>query len=311
MNNNQLYITSQYEPITSLEHFPCLSEINNKKRTTPRVSEIIGSSRFNIDDFTNDRIQKREKIHICKSIKEGGECSYGNRCNSAHFIDELVVKECGFKDRCNKIKVFKDSIKNIDPKNPCCFIHPGEDKEMLITRLGFDKNIMERPTKSVEDSYCTKLCNSFFSGTECPNKDICKYAHGLRELKVPICHFKDKCYLIVKNEGGKYIKAEGSKKICFFMHTDETMENYEERVIKNIRKQEFKKELKPKDNMRNRFDKGTENFWDSKIKSPVRSESPKENPEDKIVLNVPVDMAIDMLDSLLKSGNKNVQLNTY
>lgn len=316
--SNEVYLP--IEPINSLEHFPCLSEANNMKRKTPRVSQIIEYSRFNNEEYMNEKIPKREKIHICKSIKEGGECSYGNRCNSAHFLDELVIKECGFKDKCRKIKIFKDNIKNNDPKNICNFIHPSENTDMYFERIGIDKDSLKRPEKNPEDSYFTKMCNSFFDKKECENKEKCKYAHSLEQLKVFPCHFKDKCYLVVKNEDENYVQAEGCHKLCFFKHEGETMENYETRVIKNMKKPSTRepRENKPKDDMRKRFDKVTENFWGSleapkSSRNTSRNASPKGGESDKegVVLNVPAHMAIDMLDVLLKSGNKNVKLNTY
>ena len=304
---NEVYVAT--EPINSLEHFPSLSEVNNKKRTTPRVAKIIDLS--NRDEFMNEQIPRREKIHICKSVKEGGNCSYGKRCNSAHFIDELVTKDCGFKDRCRKVKIFKDNIKNNDPLDICNFIHPNEDIDMYLSRIGVNKDSLKRPEKNPEESHFTKMCNSFFDKKECENKDDCKYAHSAEQLKVFPCHFKAKCYLVVKNPEGNYVQAEGCKKLCYFQHEGETINNYEIRVINNMKKP-VSREYKTKDNMRKRFDKVIENFWESSDeKSKSSNETDKEEGEDKIVLNVPVNMAMDTLDALLKSGNKNVQLNTY
>ena len=321
MNNQASNEINVSEPITSLEHFPSLSEVSNKSRKTPRVSQIIEYSRFDREEFMNEQIPKKEKIHICKSIKEGGNCSYGKRCNSAHFLDELITKDCGFKDKCRKVKIFKDKVKNNDSKDICNFIHPSEDIDMYLERIGVDKEMLKRPEKNQEDSYFTKMCNSFFDKKECENKEECKYAHSTEQLKVYPCHFKGKCYLVVKNSDGNYIKAEGCQKLCYFLHDDEKLENYENRVINNMKKRETKvrepretkvREPKSKDSMRQRFDKVTENFWDSKENEGRNtSRSPKDKDKDGIVLNVPVNMAMDMLDALLKSGNKNVQLNTY
>lgn len=306
MNNNNQATNEMYESetIDSLEHFPSLSEVSNKSRKTPRVAEIIESSRFNRDEF-NERMPRREKIHICKSIKEGGNCSYGKRCNSAHFLDELVTKDCGFKDKCRKVKVFKNNVKNNDDKDICNFIHPSEDIDMYLDRIGINKESLKRPEKNPEDYYYTKMCNSFFDEKECENKEECKYAHSTEQLKVSSCHFKGKCYLVVKNSDGEYIQAEGCKKLCYFLHEGENMENYETRVLKNMKKPQ-PREAKPGDNMRKRFDKVNNTI----LRTP-KSRSPLDKSENPIVLNVPVEDAVNMLEALLKSGNKNVQLNTY
>ena len=307
MNNNQatkeMYEIS--EPINSLEHFPSLSEVSNKLRKTPRVAEIIQSSRFNINEF-NERIPRREKIHVCKSIKEGGNCSYGKRCNSAHFLDELVTKDCGFKDKCRKVKIFKNKLTNNDNEDICNFIHPSEDVDMYLQRIGINKESIKRPEKNPEDSYCTKMCNSFFDKKECENEE-CKYAHSTEQLKVSPCHFKEKCYLVIKNLDGEYIQAEGCKKLCYFLHEGENMENYETRVVNNMKKPQ------PRDPQpRKKFDKVNENIISNlrvlKNRSTNDSTNDSENP---VVLNVPVESAVDMLQALLKSGTKNVQLNTY
>jgi len=84
---------------------------------------------LDINDVENDFKEDAKKYiytKLCISVENNIKCKYGNKCNFAHSLDELVVNNCRFGDRCNN-------------KYVCKFKHPLESKEKYITRLKKNK----------------------------------------------------------------------------------------------------------------------------------------------------------------------------
>lgn len=288
------------EPIRSLEHFPTLSEAKkNFKRSTPKVLESSGVSEMFWDgDSDYNKFEKKQKNYICRNILKGEECPYGRRCNAAHFKTDLVIKKCGFGDRCNKIKITKiGGVKNVTLSGPSCmFIHPSETEEQYFLRLGVKEGMLEKPVIDPVNFHFTKMCNSYFDKIECQAKDACTYAHTIDQLKINPCNFKQGCIHVTKDEKGEYKITEGTQKICRFIHPEETRENYAKRVVSNLKRYEVKtpseKSVSPSA------------VEDKIIEKVLTSEEP-------IVLNVPKSVAEEMVQALLASGKKNVHVKTY
>ena len=281
-------ITSS-EPINSIEHFPNLSEVNNKKRQTPKVKETISRDDGMFWDSISDssKILKREKNYICKFILKGEECPYGKRCNCAHFKEELVIRNCSFGDRCNKIKILKSGkLKNLNSTS-CMFQHPSESVEEYYERFGVKPGMMEKPVVDPVTFHYTKMCNSYFDKVECESKDECTYAHTVEQLKITPCNFKERCIHVFKDSNGEYTMASGTKKICRFLHPEETRENYTKRVVSFMKRTEIPSKE------------------ENKIIDKVI------NSKDPMVITVPENLAKEMMEALLASGKKNVEVKTY
>lgn len=86
-----------------------------------------------------------------------------------------------------------------------------------------DKNVMK------EQLVKTRMCSSATSGTKCPHGTKCRFAHSEDELNPNNCCFGNNCKL-VKNVEGVIENSKSSKKICFFIHTGETKEQYRSRI---------------------------------------------------------------------------------
>lgn len=76
------------------------------------------------------------KTKLCNSVSEGKTCPYKEKCRFAHTVDELVIKECLFGERC--IYVFrKNSIWNNKAGKKVCFHrHTNESNDNYLIRTG-------------------------------------------------------------------------------------------------------------------------------------------------------------------------------
>jgi len=101
----------------------------------------------------------RTKTALCRHFLSG-DCSFGDKCNFVHDLDELRVKECRFGDECIKVgySVSNGNYFNTATKVFCTFLHPEETKHNYCVRTGkiSVKNIhstasVTRPVKFVED----------------------------------------------------------------------------------------------------------------------------------------------------------------
>ncbi len=68
----------------------------------------------------------KTKSKMCCRTLNGEKCTY-QRCNFAHYIEDLTPKRCTFQDGCK----YKSSS--------CCFIHPEETFDNFIIRLGLER----------------------------------------------------------------------------------------------------------------------------------------------------------------------------
>jgi len=77
----------------------------------------------------------------------------------------------------------------------------------------------------------TKLCESILQNKECRHGLNCRFAHSSDELEKNVCVFGDNCKYIEIKDNTYYNR--GSKE-CLFQHPNETIQNYNQRVQKNI-----------------------------------------------------------------------------
>lgn len=210
------------------EEFPSLSdfkEVIKKKRVHNNVDK-----RVNEEVKIETKEEKNSKTIICKSIKEINQCTYGNKCIYAHYLEDLTPKDCGFGDKCYRIKYnTKNVVRNVDNKNPCVFIHPEETIEMFAKRQGAKPELMKKPDPSVVFKN-TRMCHAVLEGKKCESISECTYAHELEELRILTCMFGKDCHHVI-NIDNNYVNNEDSIKKCFYIHPEEDKANYKKRVI--------------------------------------------------------------------------------
>jgi hypothetical protein len=83
---------------------------------------------------------------VVKQVDEDGKVSpnYGictrELCTFAHCLDELVIIDCAFGDRCNRKDGSIDYNSGVkDTSNKCTYLHPNENIDQYYERTGIEK----------------------------------------------------------------------------------------------------------------------------------------------------------------------------
>ena len=117
--------------------FPCLS---TEKKTSKgkKVTKLV----VPLKTYKEELREKYEslpvenlKTRMCNSIDKKEVCRHGENCRFAHSLDELVIRDCHFKDRCHFVKIRNGKLVN-DGCNNCRNKHPQESKDDFIKRTG-------------------------------------------------------------------------------------------------------------------------------------------------------------------------------
>ena len=226
-------VASNLSTALDTEDFPSLGEFKEvKSKKVETQKDKVEKSVNNSDVLNTGGLSK--KSLMCKTVKNGEECPYGVKCVYAHYDDEVKPNKCNFEDSCYRIKYTKKNIvMNMDNKNPCCYLHPEETITMYIIRHGIKPEKLKRPAPEVIYKY-TRMCNSIIDNTSCDSGDECTYAHTFEQLKTSNCMFGDSCHHVVKTDGN-YSNAEQSDKKCYYLHPEETRENFKKRIIEKKR----------------------------------------------------------------------------
>jgi hypothetical protein len=275
--------------------------LDDEKKVVTQLNDC-----FNDDGFIQVNKQKNRKAKedvrlkdvrlkkvVCKSVKDGVPCSYHDRCTFIHYLDEADPNLCNFGYDCNKTKFSKDNkIRNTSNKNPCYLIHPNETISGYMIRIGV-KSSMERP-KQEEIYKNTRMCHSTIKGVKCDEEENCTYAHKPEDLKLSKCGFGINCFHIVTCDDVHYVNKEYTGKVCMFLHENETIDNYIERVINNKKR---KAAILEKDEIAKR------KRIDTTIKEP--------EVKDLIYICAPSSIANDVLDVMIKNGKTNIQMSIY
>ena len=211
------------------ENFPSLNSRVMKSSSVPKT--------FNYGkiDNKNKKNDNSLKAYICKSIEESIPCPYGRKCKFAHNAVELETKKCTYGDDCNRIKIKKGIVFNVDQKNPCIFTHPSETLTSFVDRKG----ITGLPLESIKDSQeykYTRMCVSYINGIKCLKGTECTYAHTVNELKATKCNFGKNCNNVSKCNN---LFSNKGDKMCVFLHPEESLDNYYNRALKNQKKPEI------------------------------------------------------------------------
>ena len=175
----------------------------------------------------------------------------------------------------------------------------------------------------------TKMCNSVNSGEQCKWGSRCSYAHSSQELCPIACNFGARCCNIIPpaSRNDIYINNPRSTRMCNFIHPDEAISNYEER-LSNIKRDGYvtpcqsprrsvttpppapmrpKLKTSLKSHMRDASTSGIE----LQVDIPRLLLLDDEQDDGKIVIHVPENMAIEMLRTALKNGKTNIEIRTH
>ncbi len=78
---------------------------------------------------------ENRNTRMCSSLDKNEVCPYGDTCYFAHSLEELVIRDCHFKDNCRFVKIKSGKLVN-DESNICRNKHTQESKEDFIKRTG-------------------------------------------------------------------------------------------------------------------------------------------------------------------------------
>ena len=75
------------------------------------------------------------KTRMCDSVKEKKTCRHGKACRFAHSLEELVTRDCFFKNECRFVRFERDKLVN-NGRDICRNKHPHETENEFIERVG-------------------------------------------------------------------------------------------------------------------------------------------------------------------------------
>ena len=78
------------------------------------------------------------KTRMCDSVKENKTCRHGNECRFAHSLEELVTRNCCFKNECRFVRFERDKLVN-NGRDICRNKHPHETENEFIERVGLSR----------------------------------------------------------------------------------------------------------------------------------------------------------------------------
>jgi len=119
--------------------------IKEKTMVTDIMSSLFGKSssiprhdRLGMMPMTASSAAVGQKCtRVCKSVIDGVDCKYGDKCQFAHSVEQLNVVSCGFGGRCRNVRKNRLSgWENTTGTRMCQFIHPGEVTSSFCQRIG-------------------------------------------------------------------------------------------------------------------------------------------------------------------------------
>ncbi len=75
------------------------------------------------------------KTRMCNSVEKNETCRHGERCRFAHSLEELVTRNCFFKDECRFVRFENGKLVN-NGRDICRNKHPHESKDEFMERVG-------------------------------------------------------------------------------------------------------------------------------------------------------------------------------
>jgi hypothetical protein len=127
-----------------MNEFPSLSDASTVKQTKTsgkkNVIKLVVPLKTYKDElrekYTTSRpVLENFKTRMCNSLDTNEVCRHGEECRFAHYLEELVIRDCHFKDKCRFVKIKSGKLVN-DGSNTCRNKHPQESQEDFIKRTG-------------------------------------------------------------------------------------------------------------------------------------------------------------------------------
>ena len=212
MRNQNMNSWNQYETLSnamSESEFPSLSEssTDKQKKTSNKrnVIKLVVPLKTYKDELRDKYSEARPasenlKTRMCNSLEKNETCLHGEQCRFAHSLEELVSRDCHFKDKCRFVKIKSGKLVN-DGDKICRNKHPQESQDDFLRRIGLKinddvkpkadfscdrqtnykcateiKSSIKLPLEAVEPSVCTPSTNDLpatfrFGGTIPPSLD--------------------------------------------------------------------------------------------------------------------------------------------
>jgi hypothetical protein len=125
-----------------INEFPSLSESSTVKQTKTKknVIKLVVPLKTYKDElrekYAESRlVQENLKTRMCNSLDTNEVCRHGEKCRFAHSLEELVIRDCHFKDKCRFVKIKSGKLVN-EGSNTCRNKHPQESQDDFIKRTG-------------------------------------------------------------------------------------------------------------------------------------------------------------------------------
>ena len=140
-NMDSLKSGNRYE---AMSDFPSLSEASTEKQKKTRGKITLVLPLKTYKDELREKYTKtysateNHKTKMCNSLDKNVLCWHLENCLFAHDLEELVIRDCHFKDKCRFIKLKNGKLLN-DGSKTCCNKHPQESKDDFINRTGLSK----------------------------------------------------------------------------------------------------------------------------------------------------------------------------
>ena len=128
----------------SMNEFPSLSDASTVKQTKTggkkNVIKLVVPLKTYKDELREKYTESRPvlenfKTRMCNSLDTNQVCRHGDECRFAHSLEELVIRDCHFKDKCRFVKIKGRKLVN-DGSNTCRNKHPQESQDDFIKRTG-------------------------------------------------------------------------------------------------------------------------------------------------------------------------------
>jgi hypothetical protein len=78
------------------------------------------------------------KTRMCNSVEKKENCRHGKGCRFAHSLEELVTRNCFFKDECRFVRFENGKLVN-NGRDICMNKHPHESQDEFIERVGLSQ----------------------------------------------------------------------------------------------------------------------------------------------------------------------------
>jgi hypothetical protein len=90
------------------------------------------------DSFAQSSASENFKTRMCNSLDTDKPCFHGDQCKFAHSLEELVTRDCNYRDKCRFVKFKSGKLVN-EGSNVCRNKHPDENQDNFIKRTGLSR----------------------------------------------------------------------------------------------------------------------------------------------------------------------------